>query len=264
MEINTLLYCRDPKDVAGNWIFFDTIRKGFPKETINVYSNQNTKEFDCVALEKCQQINANFLPIENEIKHPNFIAALLQYNKNPFYVVDPDTIWFKEMPKDFTEAMAGRLIPDFYDVYSKSNTHKRIHTSVMWLNPEKIKTLLTTATWFEFDPINPCTYYLNNCLYRFDSLAKLYHFLVTKNACHEFTKKENESFAHLFCGTHLSIVGNEIKELELLHKKASTDKKFAMSLYDQQNQFFNGAPWKTSQIEQELHPIDARSIPWNN
>jgi hypothetical protein len=244
MEINTLLYCRHPKDAAGNWVFFETIRKAFPEETINVYSNQNSKEFDCVAMKKCQQVNANFLPIENEIKHSEFIASLITLSKKPFYVVDPDVIWFKKMPKSFTGAMAGRLIPDFYDTYTKSNTHKRIHTSVMWLDPEKIKELLTTVTWFQFDPISSCTYYLNGCLYRFDSLAKLYQFLVTKDSCYEFTKKENDGFAHLFCGTHLSVVGDEIEQLEATHKKAITDKKFAMSLYDQQVQYFNSTPWK--------------------
>ena len=245
MEINTLLYCRHSKDAAGNWIFFETIRKAFPTETINVYSNDNSEEFNCAALEKCQQIGANFLLIENEIEHTNFIKVLLQVREEPFYVVDPDTIWFKEMLKTFDGALAGRLIPDFYDTYTKSNTHKRIHTSVMWLDPKKIKKLLAGATKFDFNPFSPCTYYLNNCLYRFDSLAKLYHFLLAKGACYEFSKKENDCFAHLFCGTHLSVVGVEIEKLETMHKKAVADKKFAMSLYDQQVQYFDSTPWKT-------------------
>jgi len=131
MEVNTLLYCRHPKDAAGNWMFFETIRKAFPVEIINVYSNDNSEEFNCVALEKCQQIGANFLLIENEIEHTNFIEALLQVVEEPFYVVDPDTIWFKEMPKTFNGALAGRLIPDFYDTYTKSNTHTKEYTLVL-------------------------------------------------------------------------------------------------------------------------------------
>ena len=245
MEINTLLYCRHPKDVAGNLIFFDTVRKAFPTETINVYSNQNSKEFDYVVMEKCQQMAANFVPVEEEIEHADFIASLIYSNSKPFYVADPDVIWFEEMPKDFTGALAGRLIPDFYDTYTKSNTHKRIHTSVMWLDPEKIKNLLATASNFQFDPFNDCTYYLNKNLYRFDTLAKLYHFLVIEDACFEFTEKENKNFAHLFCGTHLSIVGDEIKELEAMHEKAAVDRKFAASLCEQQTKYFNSNPWRT-------------------
>lgn len=255
MEINTLLYCRHPKDVAGNWIFFETIRKAFPTETINVYSNQNTKEFDCKTEQKCKQISANFFLIENEIQHVDFITSLLYGRRDPFYIVDPDVIWFKKMPKTFIGAMAGRLIPNFYDPVSKTNTHKRIHTSVMWLDPQKIKNLLATASIcldgnklnldFDFNPFNACAYYLNSCLYRFDTLAKLYHFLLTKNACYEFTEKENNGFAHLFCGTHLSSVQTEIEELEFMHKKAALDEKFAMSLYEQQVQYFNNAPWRT-------------------
>lgn len=245
MQINTLLYCRHTKDVAGNLIFFDTVRTAFPVEIINVYSNQNSKEFDHVVMEKCRQIDANFVPIEEEIEHVDLITSLIYLNEKPFYIVDPDVIWFKEMPKVFMGALAGRLIPDFYDTYTKSNTHKRIHTSVMWLDPEKIKNLLTTASNFTFAPYSECTYYLNKNLYRFDTLAKLYHFLVIEDACFEFTEKENSNFAHLFCGTHLSIVGDEVKELEVMHKKAATDKKFAASLYEQQVKYFNNNPWRT-------------------
>ena len=244
VEVRTLLYCRNSEDVRGNFLFFDTVRTGFPNATISVYGNYNDEQFDDVAHEKASEIGAHYLPLRKEIQHADFIHHTIfnTGNTDPLYIIDPDTIWFESMPESFDKSMAGRFIPDFYDVYSQSNTHKRLHTSVLYVDPPRIRKALEQATKFYFEPVFECTYYLNGALYRFDTLSKLYNFL--KEDCHSFTKEENIKFAHIFCGTHASTVKNYIPELEATHDSALTDEKFARNLHVLQHDYFVSSPWQ--------------------
>jgi hypothetical protein len=248
VQVRTLLYCRNEEDARGNFLFFDTIRTGFPDATISVYGNRNDEHFDQAACEKAAEIGASYITLDKEIEHASLINASILHPNEPLYVIDPDTIWFEPMPAAFDAAMAGRFIPNFYDVYSQTNTHKRLHTSVLYLDPPRIRKALEGATRFYFEPVFECTYYLDGALYRFDTLSKLYNFL--SDDCHSFTEEENLKFAHIFCGTHISLVKDFIPLLMDTHNLALTDHEFARSLYPLQNDFFISSPWQVGEQQQ--------------
>ena len=178
LTVYTLLYCRANEDKEGNFIFFDSVRKGFPNAQINVYSNANSKEFNKKAKSKCESIDANFIELKDEIQHYYFIEHILNAKNKPFYIIDPDTVWFDEMPLKFDADIAGRYIPNFYDKYSDTNTFSRLHTSCLYVNPVSTKEhLAQTAFSGEINLIKPTIFYLNKIRFRHDTCSSLYHFL---------------------------------------------------------------------------------------
>jgi hypothetical protein len=244
-KVHTLLYCRSSKDEEGNFLFFKTLRTGFPNCEINVYSNANSKSFNQIAKAFALKVDANFIELPQEIEHCNFIGYFLTNEKEPFYVIDPDTIWFDEMPTEFPADIAGRYIPNFHDKYSNSNTYERLHTSCLYLNPSSIQDRISTHEFHhEFDYIRPSIFYYQNKCYRHDTCSKLYGFLKNTNTALAFNEELNNKFAHLFCGTHLSQVSQDYPELEQQYVMCKENPEQAKVFFQKQQKFFLQTPWK--------------------
>lgn len=246
MNVHVLLYCRAEENIVGNFLFFQTIRTGFPDQDIFVFSNNNDDQFNKVASNLCTKINANFIVLDSEVSHAEHISNLLSIEKNPFYIVDPDTIWYEAMPYSYQALMAGRYIPDFYDFLSESNTYERFHTSCLYLNPSGIYEQLSKVEYLsEFDSIAPSIYYHNGIRYRHDTTSKLYHFFKFKGKTFNFDTEINNKFAHLFCGTHLDVASKAYPQLKDCYQKVLQDPEFGKTLKKEQDLVFLSSSWKT-------------------
>jgi len=244
MNVFTLLFSRSTKDNPGNFVFFKTLKKGFKNVKLNVFSNANDFEFDLIAEKYTKQYNGIFTKLKTEIEHSDFILFLINTETEPFYVIDPDTIWFDQMPKIFSKPLAGRYIPRFYDKHTDTNTYDRLHTSCLYINPKLLKEQLSNIYFANnINLISPFIYYLNSKRYRFDTAAQLFHFLNPINAVEIFNEEINKKFCHLFCGSSLEEVSKSYPMLWEIHKLAVEDSCYAMDLKNKQDILFNSLPW---------------------
>lgn len=246
MNVHILLYCRSQENVIGNFLFFQTIRIAFPSQNIIVFSNDNDDLFNQKAAALCEKVKAELVILNSEVTHAEHISNLLSIETNPFYIVDPDTVWYEEMPCSYQALMAGRYIPNFYDFLTESNTYERLHTSCLYLDPDGIYEELSKVKYLhEFNPISPSIYYHDEIRYRYDTTSKLYNFLQFKGKTFNFDAQVNNKFAHLFCGTHLDIVSEAYPQLKNCYQKVLQDTEFAKTLKKEQDLFFLSSPWKT-------------------
>jgi len=244
MKVFTLLYSRSKEDDLGNFLFFETFRVGFPDAELFVFSNANTNKFNQVAEKFTHQNDGKFLLINKEIEHPQFINYLIQAEDKPFYLIDPDTIWFDKMPKHFDSPLAGRFIPRFYDLHANANTFERLHTSCLYISPKEIKEVYKHVDeYFNINYVEPLIYYLEGKRYRFDTASQLYQLLKSHNLIHVFDETINEKFCHLFCGSHISLVSKSYPEINEMHKLAIENVEYAKNLKKKQDLFFSSKPW---------------------
>ena len=244
MNVFTLLFSRSIKSDPGNFVFFKSFKKGFNNVKLHVFSNANDFQFNLTAERHTKQYNGIFTKLEKEVTHDDFILFLINTETEPFYIIDPDTIWFDQMPETFSKPLAGRYIPRFYDLYTEANTYDRLHTSCLYINPKLLKEQ-TSVIHFKGDVnlISPFIFYLNNKRYRFDTASQLFHFLNPISSVEIFNEDINKKFCHLFCGTNLEEVSEAYPELEEMHKLAVKDKCYAIDLKNKQDKLFNSLPW---------------------
>jgi len=244
MKVFTLLYSRSQEDDVGNFVFFDTFKKGFPKAELFVYSNKNTSQFNKKAEELTYKNSGKFFLFDEEVEHDEFISYLIHTQDEPFYLIDPDTIWFEEMPGCFDSALAGRFIPRFYDSYVNANTFERLHTSCLYICPKKIKQIYRNIyDRFNLNYSKPFTYYLEGKRYRFDTTAQLYQLLKNYNLTYAFDESIDKKFCHLFCGSHISFVSEVYPRIKKTHKSAIENVEYAKKLKKEQDLFFLSKPW---------------------
>lgn len=244
MKVFTLLYSRSQEDDAGNFVFFETFKKGFPKAELFVYSNNNSSQFNEKAKELTYKNNGKFFVFSEEVEHDEFISYLIYTQDEPFYLIDPDTIWFEEMPNYIDSALAGRFIPKFYDLYNDANTFERLHTSCLYISPEKIKQIYrNTLKYCDLNYIKPFVYYVGGKRYMFDTTAQLYQLLENYNLTHAFDEAIDQKFCHLFCGSHISLISKVYPELIKAHRYAIENEEYAKQLKKEQDLFFLSSPW---------------------
>jgi len=244
MKVFTLLYSRSKEDDLGNFLFFETFRVGFPDAELFVFSNANTNKFNKVAEKLTHQNGGEFFLINKEIEHHQFISFLIQNENKPFYLIDPDTIWFDKMPKHFDSALAGRFIPRFYDLHANSNTFERLHTSCLYISPKEIKEVYERFDeYFNIDYLKPLIYYLDGKRYRFDTASQLYQILKNYDLISVFDESINEKFCHLFCGSHVSLVSKAYPEISETHNLAIKNVEYAKNLKKKQDLFFLSRAW---------------------
>lgn len=220
----------------GNMLFFETVRTGFPDADIHVVDNASDYRYRDEFARSTAKINGSFTKLTREVVHSNFVESLVNRENDDFYIIDPDTIWFKRMPDRYNAAMAGRLIPGFFDSYTGCNTLSRLHTSCLFLSPDRIKAKVAGMKQFAFNGFRDEMLMHDGKWIRYDTCGKLYHAL--KDEAHVFSDEENSAFAHLFCGTHLDLVKSHYPKLAEIHSLVSTGKRDLQLLYREQNDFF--------------------------
>jgi len=266
MKVYSLLYCRHDKDLPTSLLFFSSLRVGFPNCEIVLVDNANPQKYKQIFKKKAQELGLKVQNLSNEISHERFVSSLIYRKTDPFYIIDPDTMYFESMEKQFDAPFAGRYIPKYqHDTawfYKTTYTLPTLHSCCMYIDPNYYKKLLKDAT-IDNLMVNPkCFDSLGNWwwehenkeinsdlpVYSYDIMSEFYNHFSTY--CRPFSEEENSKFLHMMCGSHfhLKIFSSKYSVFnnwqEHLFDELKTNKnEYAKSLYKIQDDFFKGLSW---------------------
>jgi hypothetical protein len=243
-KVFILTWCNNINQLYGSLLVFNSIRIGFPTAEIFVVDNFSIKEAT-IQIENCaKSINAKFYALNEEIKHHQHIEhILLNCNEeDEIYIVDPDVIFWDNVENYKTDKIiAGRLIPEFNDNYSKTLTKERLHTSFLVFQNIKLlrkKLLDIKAIYFESDLIKPIMVKNNDNWIRWDTTAQLFE--VLKDDCEVFNDNMNDKFDHIFCGSHINLITDkwDLPEFKEIHNLSKNNPTALRGIWRYQHDFF--------------------------
>jgi hypothetical protein len=264
MKVYSLLFCRQDKDLPTSLLFFSSLKVGFPNYEIVLVDNANPPKYKNIFKKKAQELGLKVQNLSNEISHERFVSSLIYRKTDPFYVIDPDTMYFESMEKQFDSPFAGRYIPKFQWkiewYYKTTYALPKLHSCCMYIDPNYYKKLLGDVN-IDNLMVNPkCfdslgnTWWKNKILksdlpvYSCDIMSEFYNHFPTY--CHPFSEEENNKFLHMMCGSHFHLKISSSKyaiiskwQEHLFDDLKSNKNEYGKSLYKIQDDFFKDLSW---------------------
>jgi len=219
MTVHILATCRSEKLLHHTLCVFDTIRVGFPTAHIVVHGNDLPDYAEGPVLASCELVDATYRPISKTIHH-RFVKYLCEQMPESFVVCDTDMVFYDKVEDwKFDTALAGFFIPEWQDDFSGCITRPRLHTSLLFVNPQLLR---DDVRWHfsqvpdtDFTPIAnlyyPQVVPLAGELYFYDTASLLYH-AVGGTA---FTAEQKDAYFHFNFGTIEDIVLPRLKDREV-------------------------------------------------
>lgn len=242
-KVFILTWCKHIDQIYGATLVFDTIRIGFPTAEIIVFDNNSIPEAFIEIEKATTKVGAKLIKLESEVSHHDYIRLLLDSNntETPIYIIDPDIIFWKNVETFNTgKLLAGRWLPDFLDNYSNTLTKARVHTSFIYipsirLLKEKIDVI--ERTYWDTDLIKPIAVRIDNNWVRWDTFAQVFECLYEDIEI--FSDEMNNCFDHIFCGSHLNILGTLFSNPRLheIHRLAIHNPTSLKGLWREQHNF---------------------------
>ena len=253
MKVFVLQYCRTDIDLFGNCLFQDSVRNSFPDDEIIVYDNFNPIKYCSIFKEKADKIGAEFKILKREYRHTEYILQLINQETEPFYLIDPDTIWFEPLPQHFDAAIAGRYVPPFNLRLGPKNISHHIpnflaydlpviHTCCMYIDPIKCKNIIKESVFGDNLIHTSPVFSWNKVKYWIDSVGLFY--TLYQDQCQVFSDDDNAKFAHLLCGTHISKIQHWFPEILEIHQKVHSNSISPRQLYSIQMDFYEKFKWE--------------------
>jgi hypothetical protein len=205
-DVHILVTCRNPELKAMSLLVFDTIRIGFPTARIRCYLNDTN---DPEIVSRCHAFSDDVTPVD--MIHHKWIQMLLNSETEPFVICDTDMVFYSKVEDwKFDTALAGYRIPEFDDEFTNTITRSRLHTSLMFIDPEKFNQYAEGyESAFPETPFNPIASYvdplcipLNGRGYFHDTMSMAYHAFGGT----EFTQKQKSAYFHFHYGTLSDLV----------------------------------------------------------
>lgn len=205
-NVHILVTCRDKSLLPYSVLVFKTIRVGFPTAKIICYLNQV----------ECRDDIINAIPEGVEYSdvttiHHAWLEQLVKTEQESFWICDTDvSFWGKVEDWAFDKALAGRRIPEWKDEFSNAVTRARLHPSMMWIDPvkvrEKIKAYEATIPATVFTPgvnlFHPLVLPFKEERIFYDTLGFLYHAIGGQ----AFTDRQLDAYDHFNFGAIPDIV----------------------------------------------------------
>jgi hypothetical protein len=253
--VHILATIRKPELLPATLMVFDSIRIGFP--TARICVRKNPTNLNMAELRKAaNRVDANlYEPHSYQVMHEWIEDLVMRKNSGPFWICDTDML-FHSRVEDWGfhsyEPMVGRFIPQFFDPFTRRWTHQRLHTSLLWLNPDVIKegiaevNRITPNHPFKtqvpfFAPlyysvrseINEASHTINHWLH--DTCSQLYHCVGGRR----FTEQQNAAFDHLNCGTYSDLADeNGIPGLAEKHRAVFRCPSLLKGAWKHQQKFY--------------------------
>jgi len=209
-KVHILATCRKPELLPYTLLVFKTIRTGFPTADIFVTGNALDEDSYCAVADEVTKIGGR---LENgpATIHHKWLESLCHFETNKFVISDTDMIYYQSVEDwEFDTALAGWRIPEWDDEFSKCYTRSRLHTSLLFIDPEKVREKI--GEWIEgithtpFTPFTnlfyPVVFPLKGKNYFHDTCSLLYHAIGGT----AFTDKQLNSYFHANFGTISDIV----------------------------------------------------------
>jgi hypothetical protein len=261
-QVLILTYCREPSLLAsGTLLVFRTLRIGFPTAEVTVIDNASVPEARPAIRAAAEAAGCEYIQRDPEIVHAEFLREVILGANYAGSVVllDPDVIFWSNCEGwRIGRLLAGRMLPEFMDEFTRCRTLARLHTSFLWIRDvaalrERVSALMTT--YFDFDPFPPRMFAMDGAWYRGDTMAFLCGALPEE--VQPFGEEELNAYDHLFCGSHLDLVLRDVPHetqmfLKWAHAQALADPSRLRGLWRQQEDYFRlrspagtkGAPYR--------------------
>lgn len=235
VPVHILCTVRNPQLLPATLMVFDSLRVGFPKAVVTAHLNcwEQSRIWEKV-MGHCNNAKVDHTRIWPTVKHHEWILALIEHEASPFWICDTDIVFFDQIfniPFDGC-ALAGRYIPQFYCQFAKAITRPRLHGSLLYLDPAKIKAALDER-WKDI----PACYALPKPTLQelvfpryvphavgsldkkafYDTCAGLFHAIGGQR----FTDAQNDSFGHLGSSTLVDVVSEHYSRGNLREWHAS-------------------------------------------
>ena len=247
-DVHILATCRNPELFPATTLVFQTLRTGFPTTRILIRGNALNPEHSNEIAGLAASIDAEFRNGEATVHH-EWISYLIENEDRPFFICDTDQMFLGSFEQwDFSGcALAGRLIPRFFDEVTNCITFARLHTSLLYIDPKLVRAKsrralnkLCTQSPFHLEPnlVHPATHYQHGQSYFHDTMSQLYHAIGGK----AFTPAQLDRFAHLNCGTYIDLVEGRFtlaRNLRQSHRNIIKNPELANGLWRLQEDYYS-------------------------
>lgn len=232
-DVFIITFCKNKNLSYGTTLVFDTIRLSFPNSNIYVIDNGIIiKSVKDLVIEKTKEIGGEFISPKNFYSHDIVLRDIVKNMSGSIAVVDPDIIFWDRFDSIPDSLISGRKIPTFYDPISACINYERIHTSLL-----KIKNCRSLfqmvgdieSEFEECDLFKPIMFNRQGIWERMDTMSNLSS-AFSSNVL-PFNEEDLNKYDHLFCGTHIDVVKNKLK-----NKKINTEwEKIFFDIHDYVN-----------------------------
>lgn len=242
MNVFILATCRKPELAPMTELVFKTLRVGFPTANITVYINGECRN-NCPNL----KLESGTIVTECDTIHHKWIKQLIQSEQEPFYVLDTDVIFYESFERFVFpgSALAGWRIPEFQDEFTGAITRSRLHTSLLYIDPVRVREQLEKyRSQFPATPFNPlASSFYPLCLpfngkgYFYDTCSMLYHAIGGT----EFTAEQKNAYFHFNFGTLSDLVLHRLsdgKEMAFAREEILKDPKLGLGMWREQELYY--------------------------
>lgn len=221
MNVFILASCRNLDLLPASTLVARSLRIGFPTANIFVHRNTDIKKADDLIWRAFSGPGINQAPAVQTIHHA-WIEKLIACENEPFFICDTDVVFWDsvETLEVSGEALAGRLIPQFFDRFTNCITRPRLHTSLLYINPSEVRARVKAYyDQFPQTPFNPKANLIYPIFlpvrhggtvtsYFFDTCSLLYQAIGGR----AFTENELDRYDHLHFGTLRDLVAPHYPE----------------------------------------------------
>ncbi len=138
MNVFVLASCRKLDLLPYTTLVFSSIRTGFPTANVCVCINAMPEEAKRMVTTCANTVDATVQYVDTI--HHKYIEVLVQTQNEPFFILDTDVILYENFEQfEFVGSLAGWRIPEWRDDFSGCITRARIHTSLMYFDPVKVR-----------------------------------------------------------------------------------------------------------------------------
>ena len=245
-DVHILATVRKLELLPATTLVFDSIRTAFPENPITVYGNAlTTAAWDAVQ-EKCRTVGAHLFngPC---ISHDEWLETLVLRAMSPFYVCDTDVVFWHRMPGDPAATLfSGQLEPEFHEEWTRTLHVERLHTSVMSVNPTRLRPAL--RAWMGRIPLpwggtGQMALIRQHFIPRRDGETLFYDTMAgawQAGLGTPFDAEQCAAFDHLHCGTYSDLVdAPSLAGLRAMHRQVFDDPARAKGLRAAQQQYYN-------------------------
>lgn len=250
--IHILSTCRRPEGLKMATLVFDTLRVGFPHENVKVHINGDVcrEDIDVAARSAgCETFHAHTI-------HHEWIAGLIAAEREPFIVLDTDVIFYDPFDmSEFRGPLHGYRTPEFQDSFTQSVTRARLHTSLLYIDPEDVRRRVGLFTapslGHEFAPVSnpvyPVVVAMNGFRVFYDTCSVLYHAI----GGNDFTDQQKDKYFHFHFGTIDDIVfpklpAEEAEAMKSTRKRVLDNPYLGRGMWREQERYYRNHPaiWK--------------------
>lgn len=242
--VHILATCLDRSRYGAVSLLFHTVRRGFPTARLVVYGNGMAPDLAHLTQSCCRAVGAYYLDIPNT-PHGTWIEKLVANERDPFWILDTDVVFFEPVQDWFTGRenevlFAGRREPQFWEDWTKTIHVSRLHPSLMYFNPQLLRAAM--RSWpqgQEFLATVECNFFkwqmvaLDGKMYFHDTMSGASHAL----AGTEFTETQNASFSHLFSGSYIHMMPG-MEDRVKMHDEIFRHPSAARGLWEHQKRWY--------------------------